>query len=64
MNKLPIRTIEKLLMYLCFLALALILGMFVLGLQVREDSLVFDSFDRLACLIVGGIIGATSFTNG
>jgi hypothetical protein len=55
---LPQKAIEQLLVYLCLLAISLVFGMFVLGLQGREDSGVFASFDRLACLIVGGILGA------
>jgi hypothetical protein len=50
--------IEKLLLYLCLLGISLVFGMFVLGLQGREDSAVFTSFDRLAFLIIGGILGA------
>jgi hypothetical protein len=55
---LPQKAIEQLLVYLCLLAISLVFAMFVLGLQGRENSGVYASFDRLAFLIVGGILGA------
>lgn len=64
MNNLSPRTIEKMLIYLCLLAIFLIVGMGSLGLQGRENSVVFTAFDRLAILIVGGLIGFLKQPNG
>jgi len=57
MNNFSAKTTERLVSQLCYIALFLIAGMFFLGLRGDEDSAVFTSFDRLAFLITGGVIG-------
>lgn len=64
MNNLRPRTVEQLLKNLCFVAISLVAGMLVLGIQGREDSLAFTSFDRLAILLLGGIIGIMKQSHG
>jgi len=55
---LPQKAIEQLLLYLCLLALSLVIAMFILSLQGRENSLAFGSFKDLSIFILGGIFGA------
>ena len=51
---LPPRAAGKIITYLFWLAVSLIFAMFILGLQARD----YQSFEKMAWLIVGAIIGA------